>query len=241
MGKIVIFGGTGAIGSTTAKLLSSKGEDLHIVGRDEDKLQSIAADLGAGMTQGDVQEESLFSRVAEDVGEEVDGLVYAVGTLNLKNLPRLTVDDFLTDFRVNALGAALAVQALTPALKKSKKPASVVLFTSIAVNQGFKFHASLGMAKGAVQGLTVSLAADLAPDVRVNAIAPSLTDTPLAAGLLENPKMAEAIAKLHPMERLGEPNDIASLVTFLLSDDASWITGQVFGVDGGRSSLRIKS
>jgi NAD(P)-dependent dehydrogenase (short-subunit alcohol dehydrogenase family) len=179
--------------------------------------------------------------VAEDVGEEVDGLVYAVGTLNLKNLPRLTVDDFLTDFRVNALGAALAVQALTPALKKSKKPASVVLFTSIAVNQGFKFHASLGMAKGAVQGLTVSLAADLAPDVRVNAIAPSLTDTPLAAGLLENPKMAEAIAKLHPMERLGEPNDIASLVTFLLSDDASWITGQVFGVDGGRSSLRIKS
>jgi NAD(P)-dependent dehydrogenase (short-subunit alcohol dehydrogenase family) len=97
------------------------------------------------------------------------------------------------------------------------------------------------MAKGAVQGLTVSLAADLAPDVRVNAIAPSLTDTPLAAGLLENPKMAEAIAKLHPMERLGEPNDIASLVTFLLSDDASWITGQVFGVDGGRSSLRIKS
>jgi NAD(P)-dependent dehydrogenase (short-subunit alcohol dehydrogenase family) len=241
MGKIVIFGGTGAIGSTTAKLLSSKGEDLHIVGRDEDKLQSIAADLGAGMTQGDVLEESLFSRVAEDVGEEVDGLVYAVGTLNLKNLPRLTVDDFLTDFRVNALGAALAVQALTPALKKSKKPASVVLFTSIAVNQGFKFHASLGMAKGAVQGLTVSLAADLAPDVRVNAIAPSLTDTPLAAGLLENPKMAEAIAKLHPMERLGEPNDIASLVTFLLSDDASWITGQVFGVDGGRSSLRIKS
>ena len=241
MGKIVIFGATGAIGSKTAKLLSMKGEDLHLVGRDADRLQSLAADLGASMTQGDVLDESLFSRVAEDVGEEVSGLVYAVGTLNLKNLTRLTVDDFLTDFRVNALGAALAVQALAPALKKSKKPASVVLFTSIAVQQGFKFHASLGMAKGAVQGLTVSLAADLAPDVRINAIAPSLTDTPLAAGLLENPKMAEAIAKLHPMERLGEPNDIASLATFLLSDDASWITGQVFGVDGGRSTLRTKS
>jgi NAD(P)-dependent dehydrogenase (short-subunit alcohol dehydrogenase family) len=241
MGKIVIFGATGAIGSTTAKLLSSKDEELHLVARDGAKLQSLASELGASMTQGDVLEESLFSRVAEDVGEEVDGLVYAVGTLNLKNLTRLTVDDFLTDFRVNALGAALAVQALTPLLKKSKKPASVVLFTSIAVQQGFKFHASLGMAKGAVQGLTVSLAADLAPDVRINAIAPSLTDTPLAAGLLENPKMAEAIAKLHPLERLGGPNDIAALTTFLLSNDASWITGQVFGVDGGRSTLRTKS
>lgn len=241
MGKIVIFGATGAIGSRTARTLSSKGEDLHLVGRDGDKLQSLAEELGASSTQGDVLDEALFEQVAADAGNVVSGLVYAVGTLNLKNLTRLTVDDFLTDFRVNALGAVLAVQALTPALKKSTSPASVVLFSSIAVNQGFKFHASLGMAKGAVQGLTLSLAADLAPDVRVNAIAPSLTDTPLAAGLLENPKMAEAIAKLHPMERLGEPEDIAAMVAFLLSADASWITGQVFGVDGGRSTLSIKS
>jgi len=117
----------------------------------------------------------------------------------------------------------------------------VVLFSSIAVNQGFKFHASLGMAKGAVQGLALSLAADLGPDVRVNVIAPSLTKTPLAAGLLENPKMAQAIAKLHPMERLGEPSDIAVMINFLLSDEASWIIGQIFGVEGGRSTLRIKS
>ncbi len=241
MGKIVIFGATGAIGSRTARTLSSKGEDLHLVGRDGDKLQSLAEELGASSTHGDVLDEALFEQVAADAGDVISGLVYAVGTLNLKNLTRLTVDDFLTDFKVNALGAVLAVQALTPALKKSTSPASVVLFSSVAVNQGFKFHASLGMAKGAVQGLTLSLAADLAPDVRVNAIAPSLTDTPLAAGLLENPKMAEAIAKLHPMERLGEPEDIAAMVAFLLSEDASWITGQVFGVDGGRSTLRIKS
>lgn len=241
MEKIVIYGATGAIGSTTAKLLASKGEALHLVGRNKAKLEAIADELGASSTQGDVLDESLFARVAESAGETVSGLVYAVGTLNLKNLLRLSVDDFLTDFRVNALGAALAVQALSPALKKSNEPSSVVLFSSIAVNQGFKFHASLGMAKGAVQGLTLSLAADLAPDVRVNAIAPSLTDTPLAAGLLENPKMAEAIAKLHPMERLGQAEDIASIVSFLLSAESSWITGQVFGVDGGRSTLRIKS
>ena len=241
MGKFVIYGATGAIGSTTARMLASKGEGLHLVGRDAVKLKAIADELDASSTHGDVLEETIFAQVAQDAGETVSGMAYAVGTLNLKNLQRLTAEDFMTDFRVNALGAALAVQALLPALKKSTIPASIVLFSSIAVNQGFKFHASLGMAKGAVQGLTVSLAADLAPDVRVNAIAPSLTDTPLAAGLLENPKMAEAIAKLHPMERLGKVEDIAAMVTFLLSEESSWITGQIFGVDGGRSTLRTKS
>ena len=241
MGKIVIFGATGAIGSAVAKLLVDKGEALHLVARDEEKLKALSEALSASSTVGDVLDETLFERVAQDAGEVVNGLVYAVGTLNLKNIKRLSSDDFIKDFRVNALGAALAVQALTPALKKSDDQSSVVLFSSVAVNQGFKFHASLGMAKGAVQGLALSLAADLAPDVRVNVIAPSLTKTPLAAGLIENPKMAEAIAKLHPMERLGEPEDIAAMVNFLLSDQASWITGQIFGIDGGRSTLRTKS
>lgn len=240
MEKIVIFGATGAIGAASARRLHSAGYALHLVGRKEAVLQNLAAELDASLTYGDVLAPDVFTRVAEEAGDAVHGLVYAVGTLNLKNLNRLTEEDFIQDFRINALGAALAVQALLPALKKSATPSSVVLFSSVAVNQGFKYHASIGMAKGAVEGLTVSLAAELAPQIRVNAIAPSLTETPLSSGLLSNEKMAEAIAKLHPMERLGTPEDMAALVRFLVSDDSSWMTGQVIGVDGGRSTLRTK-
>jgi NAD(P)-dependent dehydrogenase (short-subunit alcohol dehydrogenase family) len=201
----------------------------------------LASELGAGMTAGDVLDANLFSRVAAEAGEALDGLVYAVGTINLRRLQRLTEDDFMTDFRVNATGAALAVQAALPALKKSEGTASVVLFSSVAVSQGFTFHASMGMAKGAVNGLTRSLAAELAPKIRVNAIAPSLTRTPLAGGVLSNDQMAKAIAGLHALQRLGTPGDIAALAAFLLSEDADWLTGQIIGLDGGRSSLRPKS
>jgi NAD(P)-dependent dehydrogenase (short-subunit alcohol dehydrogenase family) len=167
-------------------------------------------------------------------------LVYAVGTINLKPLHRLTEAEFLQDFRVNALGAALAVQAALPALKKAVGTASVVLFSSVAARQGFTFHASMGMAKGAVEGLTLSLAAELAPKIRVNAIAPSLTRTSLAAGIVSNEAMAATIAGLHALQRLGEPEDVASAAAFLIGPDASWITGQVIGIDGGRSTVRTK-
>jgi NAD(P)-dependent dehydrogenase (short-subunit alcohol dehydrogenase family) len=188
-----------------------------------------------------VSDGELFSRVAQDAGKPLDGLVYAVGTINLGSIRRLREADFLNDFRINAMGAALAVQAALPALKRSTGVASVVLFSSVAAVQGFALHASIGMAKGAVAGLTLSLAAELAPQVRVNAIAPSLTQTPLAEGMLSNERMAASLAGLHPLERLGTPEDIAALAAFLLSPDADWITGQIIGVDGGRSSLRIKS
>lgn len=135
----------------------------------------------------------------------------------------------------------LAVQASLPALKRSSGVASVVLFSSVAAQQGFSLHASIGMAKGAIVGLTLSLAAELAPKVRVNAIAPSLTRTPLAESVLGSEQMAAAIAGLHAMQRLGVPNDVAALTAFLLSEDADWITGQVIGVDGGRSTLRTKN
>jgi NAD(P)-dependent dehydrogenase (short-subunit alcohol dehydrogenase family) len=147
----------------------------------------------------------------------------------------------LLDFKVNALGAALAVQSLLPALKNNPDPSSVILFSSVAVDQGFKMHASISMAKGAVSGLTHALAAELAPKVRVNAIAPSLTKTPLTDGMLSNEKMVEAIANMHALPRLGKPEDMAALAAFLISEKSEWITGQIFGVDGGRSTLRIKS
>jgi NAD(P)-dependent dehydrogenase (short-subunit alcohol dehydrogenase family) len=239
--KIVIYGGSGGIGSATARLLQERGYQIHLVGRSEDKLVAIATELGASFTTGDVTDASLFSRAANEAGEVLDGLVYAVGTINLRSFQRLAEADYLNDFRLNALGAALAIQAALPALKKSTGVASVVLFSSVAARQGFSFHASMSMAKGAVSGLTLSLAAELAPKVRVNAIAPSLTRTPLAEGILSSEQMAASMAGLHAMQRLGTPADMAALAAFLVSPEASWITGQIIGVDGGRSTLRTKS
>ena len=241
MQKIVIFGATGGIGSATGRRLATKGFKLHLVGRDQSKSEALAEELGASYSIGDVTDEALFENVAQEAGDAVVGLVYAVGTLNLKRLNRLSAADYLNDFQVNAIGAALAIQSLMPAMKNSATPASVVLFTSVAAEQGFASHASMSMAKGAVRGLTLALGAELAPKIRVNAISPSLTATPLAAGLLSNDKMAEAIGNMHAMERLGTAEDMAALAAFLLSEESGWITGQIIGVDGGRSTLRTKS
>jgi NAD(P)-dependent dehydrogenase (short-subunit alcohol dehydrogenase family) len=239
-GKILIYGGSGGIGSATAHALHKRGYALHLVGRSVERLTSVAKETGATFTRGDVTDNSLFKRATEEAGGSLEGLVYAVGSINLKSLQRLTEADFLADYRLNALGAALAVQAALPALKKAPESASIVLFSSVAARQGFAFHASIGMAKGAIQGLMLSLAAELAPQIRVNAIAPSLTRTRLADGILANEQMASSIAGLHGLQRLGEPEDIASLAAFLVSSESLWITGQIIGVDGGRSSIRAK-
>ncbi|MCS6906261.1 MAG: SDR family oxidoreductase [Anaerolineales bacterium] len=238
--RILIYGAAGGIGSALCRMLSHQGAQLHLVGRTESKLASLARELGATYTVGDVTDEALFTRVAQEAGRPLDGLVYAVGTITIRSLFRLTEADFLNDFRINALGAALAIQAALPALKESAGVASVVLFSSVAASQGFANHASIGMAKGAVSALTLALAAELAPKVRVNAIAPSLTRTPLGESLLGSEQMAASIAALHALQRLGEAKDIASLAAFLLSPQADWITGQIIGVDGGRSTLRTK-
>jgi NAD(P)-dependent dehydrogenase (short-subunit alcohol dehydrogenase family) len=239
-GTIVIVGGAGGIGAATATALKARGYNLHLAGRASERLAATAGPLDAGMTVGDVEDPDFFSRLATDAGPSVAGLVYAAGTINLKPLARLTATDFERDFRINAQGAALAVQALLPAMKASEGTAAVVLFSTVAVAQGFTAHASVSMAKGAVEGLTRALAAELAPRIRVNAIAPSLTKTPLATALTSNEQMASAIAGLHAIPRLGEADDSAKLAAFLVSGDAGWITGQIIGVDGGRSSLRTK-
>lgn len=239
-GKVLIFGGSGGIGSALARLLAAKGMGVHLAGRNAAKLAQIAQEIGAGFSVVDVEEPGSIARAVAEVESPLAGLVYAVGTINLKPLGRLTLADFERDFRINAAGAALAVQAALPALKAHEGTPGVVLFSSVAAAQGFTAHASVSMAKGAIEGLTLALAAELAPKIRVNTIAPSLTRTPLAAGLTGNDAMAQAIAQMHPIPRLGEAADSAHLAAFLLSNEAGWMTGQVIGVDGGRASLRTK-
>lgn len=239
MSTFVIVGATGGIGREVARQLASGGHELVLAGRDQARLSALAGELGARSCVCDVLEPDSFKHLAEAAGPAIDGIVYAVGSITLKPLQRLTEADCLLDFRLNALGAASTVQALLPALRKSSL-GSIVLFSSVAAQHGFSFHASISMAKGAVEGLTRALAAELAPRIRVNAIAPSLTRTPLAQGLLSKEGAEQALAALHPLHKIGEPEDVASLATYLLSPAAKWMTGQVIGVDGGRAHLSGK-
>jgi len=238
--KSLIYGATGGIGSSLARVLVAKGQKVHLVSRDAAKLAVLAQELNAGFTAGDVREADTFVRAYADAGEGLSGLAYCVGSINLKPFHRLTKQDFLDDFLLNACGAAQAVQAALPGLKAYEGTSSVLLFSTVAVAQGFSAHASVAMAKGAVEGLTLALAAELAPKIRVNCIAPSLIKTPLAKALISSQLMATAIAAMHALQRLGEPEDIAPLAGLLLSEEAGWITGQIIGVDGGRATLRPK-
>ena len=239
MSSIIIIGATGGIGSALSRRLASAGHPIHAIGRDASKLAALSAEIGGTSAVADVTDRAQLDAAIKAAGATASGLAYCVGSINLKPVTRITDEDVERDFRLNALGAFHAVQFTLPALKASGN-ASVVLFSTVAVAQGFASHASIGMAKGAVEGLMLSLAAELAPKIRVNCVAPSLTRTPLAAALTGNEQMATAIAALHPLQRLGEADDVAAAAAFLLSPDAQWITGQVIGVDGGRSSLRTK-
>lgn len=238
MGRFLIVGAHGGIGEATARRLARSGHDLVLTARDSQPLQSLASELGAQAVTLDVTAGDVSEQIAGAAEGSLDGMIYAVGTITLKPFARLTENDMLTDFRLNALAAAKIVQACLLPLQAAPGGASVVLFSSVAVDQGFANHASIAMAKGAVVGLVRSLAAELAPQVRVNAIAPSLTDTPLGRTVATTEKMAEAVARMHPIPRLGRAEEIAALAELLLTEAGSWITGQVIGVDGGRSTLR---
>ncbi len=168
----------------------------------------------------------------------LDGVAYCPGSINLKPFRSLQESDFLADFKISALGAVRVLQAAGTALKAGQH-AGVVLFSTVAVQQGMPFHASVAMAKGAVEGLTRSLAAEWAPSVRVNALAPSLTHTPLTARMLTNEARIQASRDRHPLKQIGQPEDLAGAALFLLSDQAKWITGQVWAVDGGMSAVRV--
>lgn len=174
-----------------------------------------------------------------DSPESIAGAVYCPGTVNLKSFRALSEDDFRRDWEVNLLGAVRFLKACQPWLNGvDGTPASVVLFSTVAVGQGMSMHSSVAAAKGAVEGLVRSLAAEWAPKVRVNAIAPALVDTPLVDRMLATPEKREAMGSRYPLKRVGSASDAAALARFLLSPDSSWITGQVIGLDGGMSTLR---
>ena len=168
----------------------------------------------------------------------LDGLVYCPGSINLRPFERIKPADFVADFNLQVTGAIKIIQAALPRLKKAES-ASIVLFSTVAVQTGFPFHTQVSASKGAVEGLTRALAAEFTPKIRVNCIAPSLTDTPLAASMLNTDQKREANALRHPLKKTGTPQNIADMAEFLLSEKGSWISGQIFHVDGGMSSLKV--
>jgi len=170
--------------------------------------------------------------------DTLDGLVYCTGSINLRPFERIKPDDFVTDFNLQVTGAIKIIQAAMPRMKKAGN-ASIVLFSTVAVQTGFPFHTQVSASKGAIEGLTRALAAEFAPKIRVNCIAPSLTDTPLAASMLNTDQKREANALRHPLKKTGTPANIADMAEFLLSEKGSWISGQILHVDGGMSSLKV--
>ncbi len=217
----LIIGGTSGIGLALSKQLKETGHQVITASR-----------------QGNIQFDALTDSLdTSSLPEKLDGIAYCPGSINLKPFHRLTAQDFLEDFNINLVGAIKVVQAALPKLKNAEQ-GSVVFFSTVAVAQGMPFHASVAASKGALEGLTKSLAAELAPKIRVNCIAPSLTDTPLAAKLLASEEKKKASAERHPLKQLGSPEDIAALATFLLTSQSKWITGQIIGIDGGLSTLR---
>jgi 3-oxoacyl-[acyl-carrier protein] reductase len=226
-----IVGGSSGIGLELVKLLDERQHTVYIGSRrvpdltQYNRVHHLSYDASADHSE------------LVGLPDVLNGLVYCPGSINLKPLQRLSTDDFSADFNLNLLGAVRTIKATLKRLRKSNLGASIILFSTVAVQTGMAFHASVASAKGAVEGLTRSLAAEFAPRIRVNAIAPSLTDTPLGKDLLSTEAKRDAAADRHPLKRVGTARDIASIGVHLLTH-GSWITGQVIHVDGGMGSLR---
>lgn len=232
MKNILIIGASSGIGRQLAAQLAAQGA-------------SVYATYYSG--EPSIQENSISWHQVNVLDEQPDfsflpealhGMAYCPGSISLKPFARIKPEDFARDYDLQVIGAVKTIQAALPALKKAEA-ASIVLFSTVAVQSGFNFHTLVSASKGAVEGLAKALAAELAPKIRVNAIAPSITDTPLAAALLNTEEKRTANAQRHPLRKIGTPADIANLAEFLLSEKSGWISGQVLHADGGMSSLKV--
>jgi NAD(P)-dependent dehydrogenase (short-subunit alcohol dehydrogenase family) len=231
--NILVVGGSSGIGLEIVRRLAAGNHDVYVGSRS-----------GRGVTEIPKVHYMPMDVTAESVDldglpEVVHGLVYCPGSINLKPFQRLSVDDFIQEFQLNLLGAVKVIQGSLKRLKKSPQGASLVMFSTVAVKVGMPFHSSTATAKAAVEGFARSLAAEFAPRIRVNVIAPSLTDTPLAENLLSSEQKRQGSSDRHPLKRIGSPQEVAELAVYLLSKEGSWITGQTFHIDGGMSSTRV--
>ena len=226
------MGGSSGISLELVNMLASQGAQVYCACR------TIAAEWPQGLIHIPMDVLADFDFLADKLPENLHGLVYAVGSINLKPFGRYTQDDFINEYKLNVTGAVRTIQLAYKSLRKAGS-SSIVLFSSVAAKTGMPYHASIASAKAGVEGLALSLAAEFASqNIRVNVVAPSLTNTPLAANLINTPEKLEATAKRHPLGRIGKPEDVASAALFLLSDSSDWISGQVIGVDGGMGNLK---
>lgn len=230
MKNYLIIGASSGTGMALAKQLSEEGNRVYATYRNHPQ-----SDMGnISFHHLDVLQEHQDLSFLPDT---IDGMAYCVGSITLKPFHRMPIAEFQQDYQLQVLGAVSLLQLLLPRLKNSEHP-SIVLFSTVAVQTGFPFHAMVSASKGAVEGLMRALAAELAPKIRVNCIAPSITDTPMASAILNTPEKKEANAQRHPLKRIGTPEDLAFMAAFLLSEKAKWVTGQVWHTDGGMSAIK---
>ena len=244
MASVLILG-TAGIGGALARRLFAKSVPLILCGRSEEKLSALKSAMPGVETHTlDCSDPSAVERVVKGLASKgpLRGLVYAVGSIPLKPLKSTSPEDFLSTYNLNFLSAAMAVKSASPALSGHSVPGSIVLFSTVAAAVGFPNHCAIASAKGALEAFTRSSAAELSPKIRVNCIAPSLMDTPLASRMTSNEAVKKGISEAHPIPRLGTAEEGAALAEFLLNDESSgWMTGQVIALDGGRSTLRPKN
>jgi|TARA_B110000438_G_C15629038_1_gene570117 NAD(P)-dependent dehydrogenase (short-subunit alcohol dehydrogenase family) len=234
--KYIIFGATGSIGSSLVSQLFNDKFDCHLVGRNENLLSELAQKYNYTYSVCDVLKLDFTKSLEKDL-EEVDilGIAYCIGSIDIKPFKLTKQSDFVSSYVLNVVAVTDIIRTFQDNLKNNK--GSVVLFSTVAAKKGFANHSIISSAKAAIEGLTVALAAEMAPNIRINCIAPSLTKSKIASSVIKNSTIESSIAKMHPLKRIGEGIDSANLANFLLKDTSSWITGQIIAVDGGRSSI----